>query len=164
VLDAARAADCESVVFLEYTLTPACRYPGQLVQAATAVNAVMKKEGIGAEQILLGGDSAGGNLALGVLAHVIKPHPDVPVIASGEGRGEERFKGVFLLSPWQVQPFTYLLLWERTIELTAWKGIEFIHRTELRREREQRLHLRLPHEHVHRLLGSSRRNLCRTSV
>jgi hypothetical protein len=58
---------------------------------------------------LLGGDSAGGNLALGVLAHVIKPHPDVPLIARGEAGGEKRFKGVFVLSPWQVHPFILII-------------------------------------------------------
>lgn len=46
-------------------------------------------------QIFLGGDSAGGNISLGVLSHLSHPHPDIPRLdISGN------LRGVVLLSPW----------------------------------------------------------------
>ena len=46
-------------------------------------------------QIIIGGDSAGGNLALGLLLHLLHPHPSIAPI--------ELFKplcGAFVSSPW----------------------------------------------------------------
>lgn len=46
-------------------------------------------------QIVLGGDSAGGNLALALLSHLSHPHPSLALLnTTGE------FKSVLLLSPW----------------------------------------------------------------
>ncbi|SMR58933.1 unnamed protein product [Zymoseptoria tritici ST99CH_1E4] len=97
VLEAARAAKCEKVVFLEYTLTLRMQYPGQLVQAAYALKALMER-GMKPEHIIVGGDSAGGNLVLALLAHLKKPLLEAPVV-DGFGEGG-KVRGVVLLSPW----------------------------------------------------------------
>lgn len=46
-------------------------------------------------QILLAGDSAGGNLLLALLSHILHPHPQVDSI-----KFDGRFSSVALLSPW----------------------------------------------------------------
>ncbi len=44
---------------------------------------------------MLAGDSAGGNLALGVLSHISRPHPQVPRLELAQ-----KLCGLVLLSPW----------------------------------------------------------------
>lgn len=46
-------------------------------------------------QILIGGDSAGGNLTAALLGHLSHPNPDVPAISLSENLG-----GALLVSPW----------------------------------------------------------------
>ena len=46
-------------------------------------------------QILIGGDSAGGNLTAALLAHLTHPHPDVPSLTFSGNLG-----GALLVSPW----------------------------------------------------------------
>lgn len=48
-------------------------------------------------QIILSGDSAGGNLLLALLSHLIHPHPEVPPIFLPP---DSSFRGAALLSPW----------------------------------------------------------------
>jgi acetyl esterase/lipase len=45
--------------------------------------------------LIIAGDSAGGNLALSLLSHVLHPQPSVPVLEISEP-----FKAVLLISPW----------------------------------------------------------------
>lgn len=92
VINCASIGLCESIYILEYGLAPSLKYPGQLIQAVAAMDTILKTHN--PADILVGGDSAGGHLALGLLAHMIRPHPDVPELA------KIRFRGVFLLSPW----------------------------------------------------------------
>lgn len=47
------------------------------------------------DQILLGGDSAGGNLTSALLEHIVRPHPDVPRVSL-----TNPLRGVLLISPW----------------------------------------------------------------
>lgn len=101
VLDCAAAARASGVVFLEYTLAPESTYPGQLAQAARALDFLLSEQHLRPSQMILGGDSAGGNLVLALLAHLHDPAPGVPRISGFGGQaGEEAFKGVFLFSPW----------------------------------------------------------------
>lgn len=74
---AALAANAK-LIFLEYTLAPECAYPGQLAQATAALRHVLKTRH--PSQVVIGGDSAGGNLTLAVLAHMQRPHPRVTPI------------------------------------------------------------------------------------
>lgn len=55
----------------------------------------MKETGRSPSNVIVGGDSAGGNLALAVLLHLSHPHPEIdPVEVSGP------LAGVFGYAPW----------------------------------------------------------------
>ena len=75
------------------------RYPTQLRQAVAGLMYLIGEEvGLRPGQMLLGGDSAGGHLALSVLSHLLHPHPDGEVKRL-DLKGE-KFRGVLLVSPW----------------------------------------------------------------
>lgn len=104
VLDCAAAAGASRVLFLEYVLTPELEYPGQLAQAARALDFLLNEQLLRPSELILGGDSAGGNLVLALLAHLKQPQPAVsPVKGFGV---KDRFKGVFLISPWVTLPLS----------------------------------------------------------
>ncbi|KAG6027951.1 hypothetical protein E4U41_000811 [Claviceps citrina] len=63
-----------SVFFLEYTLAPTASYPTQLTQAVEAVRHLVTATKRSPSSIILGGDSAGGNLVAGVLSHLTHRH------------------------------------------------------------------------------------------
>lgn len=100
ILDCAAAARASKVVFLEYTLAPESAYPGQLAQAVRALEVLLNEQNLRPSQIIIGGDSAGGNLALALLAHLHHPAPGVSRISGFGEADEEHFKCVFLISPW----------------------------------------------------------------
>ncbi|CAK7204901.1 hypothetical protein SEUCBS139899_007663 [Sporothrix eucalyptigena] len=87
-----------AVAILDYTLCPDAQFPTQLKQAVAAMEA-LSGTGIKPQQILIGGDSAGGNLTAHLLHHIA--HPD-----SGSDSGvtplhiAEPLLGAFLVSPW----------------------------------------------------------------
>ena len=83
------------IFFLTYTLTPDAAYPQQLRQSVEAVRYVVSALSILPEKIILGGDSAGGNLVMGVLSHITHPHPEIETL---ELNGT--LAGAFTLSPW----------------------------------------------------------------
>ncbi|KAF2224898.1 Alpha/Beta hydrolase protein [Elsinoe ampelina] len=84
-----------SALMLSYTLAPEGQYPTQLQQAAEVLNYLLTEGGKRPSQIIIGGDSAGGNLASALLCHLLHPHPEVePVKLS------EPLAGALLLSPW----------------------------------------------------------------
>lgn len=85
-----------SAIMLGYTTAPEGQYPTQLKQAAELLQYVMEKEGKRPSDIFLGGDSAGGNLAAGLLSHILHPHPQVPAKISLN----EPLAGAVLISPW----------------------------------------------------------------
>jgi len=66
------------LVVLEYTLAPESKYPSQLAQAVAATRVLLRTRKL--SQLVIGGDSAGGNLTLGLLAHMIKPHPSLEAL------------------------------------------------------------------------------------
>ncbi|KAL4863107.1 hypothetical protein BDV12DRAFT_31837 [Aspergillus spectabilis] len=86
-----------SVLFIEYGLAPRAKYPEQLIQAATALNYLLDSKDIDPDYIILGGDSAGANLAIALMSHILHPHPAVPYIQLPRGK---KLAGAFLLSPW----------------------------------------------------------------
>ncbi|KAJ9629349.1 hypothetical protein H2203_001722 [Taxawa tesnikishii (nom. ined.)] len=83
-----------NLVMLEYTLAPELKYPGQLAQATSALRYLLKTRG--PERIIIGGDSAGGNLNLGLLAHLQRPHPDIAPVSFRQGG---RLRAVLCISP-----------------------------------------------------------------
>ncbi|TKA70168.1 hypothetical protein B0A55_05822 [Friedmanniomyces simplex] len=84
-----------SVVIPSYTLAPEGQYPLQLQQAAETLQWLVEKQGKSPGNIILAGDSAGGNLSLAVLSHLLHPHPDVPEI-----KLREPLAAAVLISPW----------------------------------------------------------------
>ncbi|KAL1612264.1 hypothetical protein SLS60_000488 [Paraconiothyrium brasiliense] len=89
-------SDVKSIAVLQlaYSLAPEARYPRQLQEAA-AVLAHLITSGRGSSDIILAGDSAGGNLVLGLLSYVLHPHPGLNVL-----KIEGRLRGALLISPW----------------------------------------------------------------
>lgn len=83
-----------NVVLLEYDLAPELQYPGQLVQAISALRFLLQAHG--ADELVVAGDSAGGNLALGLLLHAAAPSPYADAVAL---RGQ-RLRAAALVSPW----------------------------------------------------------------
>ncbi len=73
------------IIFVEYKLSPESKYPSQLEDAKKAYSFLLgKKE---KSNIILAGDSAGGNLALALLLALKKDKSKKP-------------KGIFCISPW----------------------------------------------------------------
>ncbi|KAK4084680.1 hypothetical protein Purlil1_10265 [Purpureocillium lilacinum] len=96
VVASSRAAGKDVAVFaLTYTLAPHARYPTQLTQAVEALRYVLDQKRHLPSQIFLGGDSAGGNLAVGVLSHLAHPHP-----AIRELKLDEPLAGTAVIAPW----------------------------------------------------------------
>ncbi|KAE9961698.1 hypothetical protein BLS_001495 [Venturia inaequalis] len=86
-----------SALVLAYTLAPEAEYPTQLIEATTLIKHLVEKENRAPSSLMLSGDSAGGNLTLSLLSHILHPHPDpaVPRITLNEP-----FRAALLISPW----------------------------------------------------------------
>ncbi|CAK3888142.1 Steryl acetyl hydrolase 1 [Lecanosticta acicola] len=84
-----------SVILVHYTLTPHLQYPGQLSQAVETLNWVLGKHGKKPSQVAIGGDSAGGNLTLGLMSHLLHPLPDITKVELSEPLAT-----AVLISPW----------------------------------------------------------------
>jgi acetyl esterase/lipase len=82
-------------LFLEYTLVPHGTYPVQFQQAVELVEYVIKDLKKSPSNIILAGDSAGGNMCLAVLSHVVYPSPDAPKLEI-----DKAFKASILVAPW----------------------------------------------------------------
>jgi acetyl esterase/lipase len=101
-------ADCErngqslGIFALTYTLAPVATYPTQLRQAVEALRYVLVDKRHPMGNVLLGGDSAGGNLVCGVLSHLAHPHPEIDAIKLGKN---SRLAGAVMIAPWtHLQP------------------------------------------------------------
>ncbi|GAA6063360.1 hypothetical protein JCM10212_004406 [Sporobolomyces blumeae] len=66
-----------SVFCLDYRLAPEYKYPSQLVEVMAGYQYLVNTVGIPERKILLGGDSAGGNLATAFLLHLARPAPEI---------------------------------------------------------------------------------------
>ncbi|PFH54951.1 hypothetical protein XA68_11397 [Ophiocordyceps unilateralis] len=83
-----------AVAFLRYSLSPEARFPVQLRQQVAALKAILAS-GLPPSDIIIGGDSAGGNLVTQLLGHILHPHPDVDSIQLSRP-----LAGAFAVSPW----------------------------------------------------------------
>ncbi|KAJ3493609.1 hypothetical protein NLG97_g4626 [Lecanicillium saksenae] len=79
---------------LEYTLSPDAIYPNHLRQATLGLQAILD-QGFSPEDIIVGGDSAGGSLTMQLLMHIKHPNPEVPLLSL-----DGRFAAIFLVSAW----------------------------------------------------------------
>lgn len=84
-----------AVLLLAYDLSPEQKYPTQLFQAVEALRHLIVTTGRSPRDISLGGDSAGGNLTIGVLSHLTHPHPEIPALHL-----PTKLHAALLLSPW----------------------------------------------------------------
>ncbi|QLI72424.1 uncharacterized protein G6M90_00g090060 [Metarhizium brunneum] len=92
---AGREAGVEVAVgCLQYTLLNDGRFPVPLVQATEALGSILDS-GTSPSDIYMGGDSAGGNLSMQVLSHILHPHEGIRPLQLSEP-----LAGVFLVSPW----------------------------------------------------------------
>ncbi|KAH7081941.1 Alpha/Beta hydrolase protein [Paraphoma chrysanthemicola] len=91
---AATAGNKLLVAVLEYGLTPVTKYPTQYLQAVQALRYVIAA-GYPPSRIVVGGDSAGGNMVLGLLSSISHSHPSIPALQLSTP-----LKGALLISPW----------------------------------------------------------------
>lgn len=94
------AAPHVAVAILEYSLAPGDTYPTQLIQGCRALIlllAHLRRRSIAAStSLIMGGDSAGGNIATLIVRHLLTPHPGIEPITLSAG---ETIAGIFLVSP-----------------------------------------------------------------
>lgn len=94
---AEEAGEDVAVAVLQYSLCPSATYPTQLFQAAEALSLVLDGGRVSPADVVFGGDSCGGHMTAGLLAHLVHPVPGARKIELRDG---ERFAGAFLVSPW----------------------------------------------------------------
>ncbi|KAH0365394.1 alpha/beta hydrolase fold protein, partial [Aureobasidium melanogenum] len=82
-------------LIIRYDLTAESPYPRQLEQAVAALRYLIETMGKSPQQIIIAGDSAGGNLSLALLSHLSHPHPTIPPLPLSSS-----LKGLALISPW----------------------------------------------------------------
>ncbi|KIY65063.1 alpha/beta-hydrolase [Cylindrobasidium torrendii FP15055 ss-10] len=85
-----------SVAVPLYELVPDSQFPGPLRESSAALQH-LTSHGFSTSDIVLVGDSAGGNLILEILGHLIHGHPSVPPLSLPAGA---KFSGAYLMSPW----------------------------------------------------------------
>lgn len=95
--DLSAAGISTAFLFIEYSLVPHATYPSQLSQAVEAFNYVRTELKRPASEIMLAGDSAGGNMAVGILSQIMHPTSELPEIKLAEG---EKLKALVLVAPW----------------------------------------------------------------
>ncbi|KAH8703697.1 Alpha/Beta hydrolase protein [Talaromyces proteolyticus] len=98
-----------AIFFVAYSLTPHARYPTQLKQCVEALDYILTTHSsIPVENVYLGGDSAGANVAISVLLH-ISHHPHASLIDEDNDinsgthnlvETDSYLGGIVCLSPW----------------------------------------------------------------
>ncbi|ODV89941.1 hypothetical protein CANCADRAFT_1672 [Tortispora caseinolytica NRRL Y-17796] len=80
-----------SMLTLDYTTSNFRQYPAQLVETVQLYNWLLAE----GHNVIFMGDSAGGNLAIELVAHIKNGAPDVPAVTDSKIPS-----GLILLSPW----------------------------------------------------------------
>ncbi|KAJ5561653.1 hypothetical protein N7535_003885 [Penicillium sp. DV-2018c] len=102
-----------AVFFPRYSLTPHKTYPTQLRQAVEALRHIIVTTGRSPSNVIIGGDSAGGNLATATLLHLSHPHPEIEPLEL-----DAPLAGVFAYAPW----VSFGTEWP-SMESNRWKDI-----------------------------------------
>ncbi|MBQ8134385.1 MAG: alpha/beta hydrolase fold domain-containing protein, partial [Clostridia bacterium] len=76
-----------TAVLLDYKTAPEYKYPVQLDEAVDLWDELTERQGYRPEDIMIGGDSSGGNLVLALMLKI-------------RDKGKNMPAGAFLLSPW----------------------------------------------------------------
>ncbi|KAL8941267.1 MAG: hypothetical protein Q9211_001889 [Gyalolechia sp. 1 TL-2023] len=84
-----------AICLLSYSLAVDGQYPVQLHQAVLLLKYLVLDQGKQPKNIALCGDSAGANLILGLLSHLLHPHPSLPPLTL-----PSPLLGAALISPW----------------------------------------------------------------
>ena len=79
-------------------LIPEANFPVPLLQTISAIKHLFSR-GVQPSNLLLTGDSAGGNLTIQTLLHIIHPLPGLPTL-SQPTMEEIKLAGAYLMSPW----------------------------------------------------------------
>ncbi|KAM7205735.1 Alpha/Beta hydrolase fold [Naviculisporaceae sp. PSN 640] len=112
ILKIVSASKASQVAILEYSLAPEHPYPTQTIQAIAALKHVLDKMSVPPEDIILAGDSAGGQMVGSVLAHIVRPCPyAAPLTLEAKGQAAKaRLGGALLISPLtmlEIKPESY---------------------------------------------------------
>jgi acetyl esterase/lipase len=94
IMRCAAACRAKKVVVLEYALAPEHPYPAQLVQTVATLRHLLDDMALRPGDIVLAGDSAGGQLVGALLAHLVRPSPYVPAVVMNG-----KFKAALFISP-----------------------------------------------------------------
>ncbi|KAK0457465.1 Alpha/Beta hydrolase protein [Desarmillaria tabescens] len=86
------------IAVMSYNLIPPGKFPSQLREAKSGLEHLFKS-GVKPENILVAGDSAGGNLVLQIFSHILHPLASVERINLPSAT-PSRFRGAFISSPW----------------------------------------------------------------
>ncbi|KAF9252049.1 hypothetical protein DTO006G1_2796 [Penicillium roqueforti] len=111
--DLDKTGDNLAVFFPRYSLTPESTYPTQMRQAVEALRYIINETGRSPSNVIIGGDSAGGNLAAATLLHLSHPHAEIKPLELSVP-----LAGVFAFSPW----IHFSTDWP-SIEENKWKDI-----------------------------------------
>ncbi|KAK0213408.1 Alpha/Beta hydrolase protein [Desarmillaria ectypa] len=84
------------IALLAYKLAPDAVFPSQAIAAKNALDHLFLA-GVQPQNLIIAGDSAGGNLVLQILQHIKDPRPLIPSLTVPS---PSRFLGVLLISPW----------------------------------------------------------------
>ncbi|KAJ5247711.1 hypothetical protein N7468_002694 [Penicillium chermesinum] len=95
IRDLERVGKSVAIFSLTYTLAPTAIYPAQLRQAVSALRHVIVEQKRDPANVFLAGESAGGNLACGVLSHIAHPHPEIEPLTLSS-----KLAGAILIAPW----------------------------------------------------------------
>ncbi|RDW68522.1 hypothetical protein BP5796_09179 [Coleophoma crateriformis] len=93
--DLTSAGQSTAVLFVEYTLVPYATYPIQIREGIEAIQYVVTDLGRAPSTVTLSGDSAGANLCLAILSHIMHPNPDLPAMHL-----TQPVKALILVAPW----------------------------------------------------------------
>jgi len=88
-----RDLDAGFAVFT-YDILPTGGFPNPLTQAVSAVKHVLAS-GVLPKDLQIVGDSAGGNMAVQLLSHILHPFDGVPLLSL-----PAPIRGIYLMSPW----------------------------------------------------------------
>ncbi|KAI1393092.1 Alpha/Beta hydrolase protein [Hypoxylon trugodes] len=92
-----------AIFLLQYDVAPRAQYPRQIEQTVTAIRYLTDDIGKPYQELLIGGDSAGGTLAIALPSHLSHPHPAIPAL----NNNGVNLRGVILLSPWVSLDFNF---------------------------------------------------------
>lgn len=86
------------VLFVAYPLMPQAVFPRQFQEAVNSIRYVLEDVKRPPSQIMVGGDSAGGNLAVATMLHAARPSDLAPPLSKISTT--DRLKALVVLSPW----------------------------------------------------------------